>query len=172
MRKRLLSRRADQCVVIRSRLSIPSAAGSGGSFTANALPGQVETIDVMDAQGPVVSAGGEDRTVVRKRQAAEITGLVRVERPSPLGPGSRVPEADTDAAAGHQKASVGRERGAGEGAVVSGKRHALRAGERVPEAHSRRLAVEGGRQRFTVGGKREGAHRVRRGRPGLAKAAG
>src|SRR5262249_52859141 len=131
--------RADQCVEIRSRFSIPSAPGAGGSFTAHLLPGQVEAIDVVDTQGPVVSAGREDRTVVRKCQTTEMGGAVLIERCSARGPGARVPEMDTIEAAGHEQASVRRERDAGELSVDSGKMHTFGAAERVPEAQSRRF---------------------------------
>src|SRR5262245_33724404 len=127
MRKRLLSRRADQCVEIRSRFSIPSAPGAGGSYTAHLLPGQVEAIDVVDMQGPIVSAGREDRTVVRKCQAAEIGGAVLIEWCSARGPGARVPETDPIEAPAHEQASVRRERNAGEVPVDSGKMHTFGA---------------------------------------------
>src|SRR5947209_4571138 len=117
-----------------SRFSTPSAAGAGRSFTADVLPGQVETGDMADPQNAVVRAGREGRAVVRERQAAEVGGVVLVERRPPRGPGPRVPETNAAGTAAHQEAAVGRERDTGEAPVVPLKPHALRTVARVPEA--------------------------------------
>src|SRR4051794_27136079 len=110
---------------------------------------------MTDANGPVRSAGRQDRAIMGKRQAAHQSAAGLVERLAPLCAGARLPEPTSVDTAGRQKVRIRREGHAGEVAKIAGELQRFGAGVRVPDAKAGGFFHESAGESFAVARKRE-----------------